>query len=254
MNKDTIKTNFSKRAATYDEHAVVQRECAYKLIEFLPDKAVSRVLELGCGTGVYTGLLREKYPQAEIVAIDISQKMLETAEKRLEGKNITLINADAETYEVIGEFDLVTSNASFQWLSGLDGVLGRISKRARPGGHLVFSVYGPGTFFELDEVLCRKLGGGPWIDAKSFLSCDELNAMMKRHFVGHKLVEKRFNVEYQSLTDFMRSVKLSGATGGGLAGKVFFGKKLASEIEEIYRQRFNGIKVTHEVFFCKGAL
>jgi 2-polyprenyl-3-methyl-5-hydroxy-6-metoxy-1,4-benzoquinol methylase len=61
------------------------------------------VLEVGCGTGLFTQLLAERFPDARITATDAFAPMLERAEHRLSGfSNVTLAQYDAQT---AGRFD-----------------------------------------------------------------------------------------------------------------------------------------------------
>ncbi|MCD1293546.1 hypothetical protein CUJ83_00860 [Methanocella sp. CWC-04] len=71
-----------------------------RLAELCDIKPGQRVLEIGCGTGYTSCMLAKKY-QANIVAIDISSKLLCLAKKRAVRENVDdrviFINADART-------------------------------------------------------------------------------------------------------------------------------------------------------------
>jgi len=71
-----------------------------------------RFLDLGCGDGVLSAALLERFPEARGTLVDFSPAMLEAAGKRLAGRAVTLLNADygsaswkdaagAEPYDVI---------------------------------------------------------------------------------------------------------------------------------------------------------
>ena len=86
---------FENRLNGYDEHMMTGIEAAdefYPLTaSLLPTAKGSRVLDLGCGTG----LELEKYfplcPSARVTGIDLSEAMLNALKKKFTDKDITLI-------------------------------------------------------------------------------------------------------------------------------------------------------------------
>jgi ubiquinone/menaquinone biosynthesis C-methylase UbiE len=67
-----------------------------------------RVLDLGTGTGIGARYLAERYPEAEIAAVDLSSAMIEEARRLTDDERIEYAVADASSlpYEN-GRFDLV---------------------------------------------------------------------------------------------------------------------------------------------------
>ena len=86
---------FENRLNGYDEHMMTGIEAADEFYLFtaslLPTAKGSRVLDLGCGTG----LELEKYfplcPSARVTGIDLSEAMLNALKKKFTDKDITLI-------------------------------------------------------------------------------------------------------------------------------------------------------------------
>lgn len=75
----------------------------------------NRIIDIGCGSGMSTFALRNKYPKAEIIGVDLSKNMLEKAQELL--PNVKFIQRDcSESLEDLGKFDIVFSNAFLQWL------------------------------------------------------------------------------------------------------------------------------------------
>ena len=70
-----IRQNFSKYAHAYDKHAQLQELMAEKLASFLPDERYDQILEIGCGTGLFTKYLLAK-PLKKIFLNDISPEMI----------------------------------------------------------------------------------------------------------------------------------------------------------------------------------
>lgn len=103
------------------------------------EKPVS-VLEVGCGTGLFTKRLAERFPHARITATDAFIPMLAIAKERLSRyPNITLAQYDAETVgNFTDRFDIVCGVDLIHHLP--DPVAGLRSWRelAAPAGALVF--------------------------------------------------------------------------------------------------------------------
>lgn len=101
------------------------------------NRKISRVLDIGCGTGHHAELFAEYAP--EVVAIDPDPGMIDYAEKNtIKSKNITLYRAGYEELDRIpdGKFDLITSIGNVLPLLGdrkkikqaLKGIKNRLSK------------------------------------------------------------------------------------------------------------------------------
>ncbi|MEV7022538.1 methyltransferase domain-containing protein [Kitasatospora sp. NPDC093558] len=110
----------------------------------LPNEPAATVLDIGCGPGNSTAVLRERWPQARITGVDNSAPMLETA--RTEGEpSAAYVLADAGAYDPApAEPDLICSNAALQWIDGHLGLLPRWAAALKPGGVIAFQV--PGNF------------------------------------------------------------------------------------------------------------
>ncbi|WP_111768275.1 methyltransferase domain-containing protein [Nakamurella deserti] len=113
------------------------------------------IVDLGCGPGHLTALMRSRWPAAEIVGVDSSPEMIATA---------TAENTDPGARYVegaIGEWfpdepvDLIISNAAFQWVPAQLEIVPRLREHLTPGGVLAFQV--PNNFRGPSHVLLREL-------------------------------------------------------------------------------------------------
>jgi len=116
---------------------VVEADAAYlaPLTAVLPDlPAAAVIVEVGAGTGAATNLLRERYPCAAIVAVDLSQSML----ARLSTARAGVLVGDAYALPVRdGVADLVlVHNAPFS--------LGELFRVVRAGGVAAVVLSGAG--------------------------------------------------------------------------------------------------------------
>jgi trans-aconitate 2-methyltransferase len=100
----------------------------------VPVPAPRRVLDLGCGPGNSTRVLRERWPDAELAGLDSSPQMI--ARARADFPQGTWILADAAAWEPEGEWDVVFSNAVLQWVPGHEDLVPRLLAWLAPGGCL----------------------------------------------------------------------------------------------------------------------
>ena len=82
-----------------------------------------RILELGCGTGYVTEQLSNLFPKAQITAIDFAESMIAVARTRQNINNVTFYCEDIERLRLEETYDVIISNATFQWLNDLKQVI-----------------------------------------------------------------------------------------------------------------------------------
>lgn len=122
----SVVNKFNQKAKEYDSERRALIPCfddfygiAIDCIDFKGDNP--KVLDLGAGTGILSQFLLEKYPNAEIVLIDLAEEMLKEAEKRFEGNdNISFICDDYITHEFNTKFDIIISSLSIHHLTGTE--------------------------------------------------------------------------------------------------------------------------------------
>jgi trans-aconitate 2-methyltransferase len=82
------------------------------------------IADLGCGPGNSTQILRDRWPQSEIIGIDNSPQMIEAAQRAYPDQNWLL--ADVSQWTSSGPVDLIYSNAALQWIPDHDVLLPRL--------------------------------------------------------------------------------------------------------------------------------
>lgn len=103
---------------------------------------VSRVLELGCGTGTLMEPILQTFPSAEVCGVDFDPVLLPLAQERLRsyGARAQLLLADLRTEswreQLPGAFDAVVSATALHWLTEteLATLYRRLGEVLRPGG------------------------------------------------------------------------------------------------------------------------
>jgi 2-polyprenyl-3-methyl-5-hydroxy-6-metoxy-1,4-benzoquinol methylase len=97
----------------------------------------SRVLEIGCGTGLFTKELART--DNTIVAIDISDSLIMKAKERVSSTNVNFIVGNAyETEFKSGSFDFVIGSSSLHHLE-VDSALNEFNRILKSGGRMMFT-------------------------------------------------------------------------------------------------------------------
>lgn len=148
---EKVKQYYEKKASNYDSslekwgYNRVIEEYLVRANVKLPKE--SRILDLGCGTGVAINKLRELYPSVEIIGLDISHSMLKKCEEKM--PDTTLIQGDYNKQQFSSfpdgipykfkekSFDLITSTGSLTEYGNLDEVIPFLFTLLKPGGHLI---------------------------------------------------------------------------------------------------------------------
>ena len=78
-----IAARFDARARSYERHAGLQRAVADQLARLLPERKSPRVLELGCGTGLFSRHLLARYPEGRFVLTDAAPAMIAECRRNL---------------------------------------------------------------------------------------------------------------------------------------------------------------------------
>jgi len=96
----------------------------------------SRILDIGCGTGLLLDQLGRAHPEAELVGLDLTPRMLGIAQHRVSGR-AALVVADAATLPIgDGHFDTVVSSSVLHYLPDPRRALHEWRRVLRPGGRL----------------------------------------------------------------------------------------------------------------------
>lgn len=207
---------FGAAAPHYDAHAGIQRVVAATLAQLLrlqpvkpsPDGGRLRILEIGCGTGLLTRHLRGLFPDAEIVATDISAEMIAQAERGGDtAARFLVMDGEAPAFDG-AHFDLIASSLTFQWFADLPSALDRLAALLRPGGSLMFATMAERGFHEwraAHDVYGLQAGTPLYPDA------DTLRAMLARHADAF-LFEEEYAHDFGQARGLLAHLKGIGAT------------------------------------------
>jgi malonyl-CoA O-methyltransferase len=217
-----VQRSFGHAAATYDEHAFLQREIVNRLFDRLDYIKLDPklVLDLGSGTGYVGEKCRARFSKTEIIAIDLAPQMLQFAKKhmpqttalaRLLGRSPSqhFICGDAEKLPLANEsIDAVISSATLQWCDS-ELVTKEVSRILKPNGLFMFTTFGPDTLKELRSAF-RAVDDKPHIN--EFIDMHDLGDMLvAAGFADPVMDQETITLTYADLKSMLRELKGIGA-------------------------------------------
>jgi malonyl-CoA O-methyltransferase len=238
-----IFNSFSKHAKTYDRKAFLQKNMAERLAALIPDTKFNSILEIGCGTGLFTRHLLTLSPKFFILN-DISSAMIECLVAQIDLPDTVKIQiGDAEKLD-FQESNLVAANAVFQWLNNPELTLKKIYNLQPKGGKIIFSVFGPKTLFELREMASIK-SVSKLISLSGWKKL--LNDSGYRAVKAEKEIRKVF---FPSTGELIRNLQQTGASPFSQL-KVGALRKLLRDYDSTFNTS-QGIYSTWELCFLSG--
>ena len=113
---------------------------AIDLVNRLEEFAPNSILDLGCGPGNSTKVLKDKFPKAKILGADNSDEMLEKARGLYPDIEFINLDANGDLHEVNEMFDIVFSNACIQWLPNHKELLPKLMTLLSSNGVLAIQI------------------------------------------------------------------------------------------------------------------
>jgi len=145
-NKEQAAEEFARWSESYDR-------CALQWLLFGPShralirrlKSISggrpvRILDIGCGTGLFASRVRAAMPESTVYGIDLVSGMLEKGKARwsFHADSVFPVQGDSERLPFdSGSFDVVTCANSFHHYPRQDRAVCEMRRVLRTGGHLM---------------------------------------------------------------------------------------------------------------------
>ena len=159
-----LKKHFNETAESYDtltnKSLMKYDEMVEALINAIPDNENPRVLDLGCGTGNITKKLLERFPEAKVTCLDLSDKMIKIAKEKLSDyNNIEYVLDDFTIIDIIDNYDAIISSLALHHIPSNEAkkeMYQHIHDALKEGG--VFynaDVIEPNSSY--NEVLCERM-------------------------------------------------------------------------------------------------
>ena len=143
---------FDARLDGYEEHQLKTIASAEEFYPFtaacLPKAPGSRILDLGCGTGLELGYYYEMVPTAAVTGIDLAPGMLEALRKKYPEKALILIQGsyfDVPFQE--NAFDAAMSVESLHHFTKAEKIplYAKLRRALKPGGFFILTDYFAGS-------------------------------------------------------------------------------------------------------------
>ncbi len=164
----SVESAFDKGAMDYDSARKQLIPCfdsfygtALDLVENLKKDRL-KVLDLGAGTGLFSYLVAQRYPNASFTLCDISTEMLNEARSRFDGTDIQIeyLTKDYSAEPLVGQYDAIISALSVHHLDDQEkeSLFKRLYQNLNDGG----------IFINADQVLgetpvLEKTYRGTWL-------------------------------------------------------------------------------------------
>lgn len=219
---------------------------------------VRRILDAGCGTGGAASWLQQRFAGAAIVELDASERMLAQRTTR-RWSNWLRIGRRNARYPVCADFqmlplataafDLVWSNLALHWAEDLPVALAEASRVLRPGGLLMFSVFGPDTLREL-----RLATADDGFRVNQHVDMHDIGDMLVRCGYADPVMDmEQVTLTYDDLAALLRDLRAHGSTpfaaeeAQGLRARSHF-LRTVSRYEQ-FRARDGRLPATFEVIY-----
>ena len=236
LDRRQVRHNFGAAAGSYERHDALQREVQEQLagrLDFYLQQP-ERIVDVGAGTGRGSAMLKQRYPKAQVLALDSALPMLRAAKQHMRLlKPFRRICAEATALPLPDHsVDVLYSNLCFQWVDDLPALFGECARVLKTGGMLTFSSFGPDTLKELRAA---------WAAADQQ---PHVGRFLDMHDVGDALINaglrdpvldvSRYTLTYSEPQGLLRELRGLGATnadharGRGLTGKSRYRAMLAA--------------------------
>lgn len=153
LDTNAMLRHMQRSGTNFDDAAVLHKEVGRRLLERLDYVRLTpeSILNLGCGAGLATAALRQRYPKARQIVMDMAPLWVKQARRsarrwrRLPG----IVGGLRGLPFANDSFDLVFSNLALHRSADLSALARELQRVLKPGGLVMFATFGPDTLQEL---------------------------------------------------------------------------------------------------------
>ena len=266
ISSSQVKRAFSGATNSYDEHAVLQREVADRLLQHIEFTKIDprRILDIGCGTGYFTRLISQRFKKADVTALDLSESMVKCTNKAhgrrmpWHGKRHHVVSDGCMLPFADGSFNLVCSSLAMQWTNDPKAMMREMRRVLAPGGLILFSTFGRRTLTELRQSLAEISNERAGL-VLPFPDVTSLGDSLMEMAVSLPVTDADlFTLTYPNTMALVKELKHIGASSAAINNRPsgLYGRALLRQLEDIYsakhRSEDGRIHATFEALYAQA--
>lgn len=219
------------------------------LADRLTSKSPQRIIDIGCGPGNSTRILKDRYPNARVIGADNSENMLTAARENHPDIEFILCDASRGLGKLGGDFDIVFSNACIQWIPEHRKLLPEMMNLLRESGELAVQIpinYNEPIHKIIGETAKSEKWSGKFGEPRIFHTLDpeKYYDILSDISSDFEMWQTTYFHRMKSHSDIMEWYKGTGLRpyleALSPADKAEFEKDIFTEIEKAYPKQANG--------------
>lgn len=230
LDPKTIKKHFQKSIDKYAENALVQRIMAEKLAAAIPEQAYENILEIGTGAGLLTEKL-SALNFKNFYANDLVDKSEIYVKKYI--PQAKFFGGDFRRIKFGQKFDLIASNAVFQWFEDVEKVFDLCSNYLKKDGILAVSTFSPENFKEFKEISRLSL---------EYKTENELSKALSKNFEIISFESFEYKMHFENPLQILAHMKNTGVNS---LSERKWGIKEVKEFCEQYKSKYPDLCLTY---------
>lgn len=206
INKNLIAERFTRAIPTYSREASVQQHIAVKMTALLRRHnpfLSPRIIEFGCGTGIYSRLLATHIRPQTLWLNDLCSEM-ESCCADLLNEQIHFLPGDAEQICWPEKADIFTSCSALQWFESPERFFQQCSENLTAKGLLAFTTFGEENLWQIRRLTHQGLAYQP---------LKQLIEWLSEEYTILEAKEEQITLPFHSGVEVLQHLKQTGVTG-----------------------------------------
>ena len=208
-SKQKIGERFRLALSTYNKHATAQRSIASRLTDFIAENThqsrLNEIVEIGSGSGIFTGLFCKRFSPRYSVFVDLYQ-----LPKYGMAEFEDYVVADAEDWvnetaeKTPNRYDAIVSASAMQWFANPERFISDAAGLLKPDGFLAVSTFLPGNLAELSAI-------NPF--GLHYRSEDDIIQIIRKYFRNVSCEDDTIQIVFENPREVMTHLRQTGVGG-----------------------------------------